>query len=127
MKLISITVVILGLVVCVPVVAQTDKPQMEAKQTQPCLAVSPNDAQGYSGSGPLRTFFYYLESRDLSMKDIKVRYKKKDLEKLESMGVKIVVTTKEAVSVREQNKQTNTATGSEANSSATAQSSAGCN
>ncbi len=127
MKLISIATVTLGLALCVPVFAQNSKPQTEAKPTQPCLAVSPNDAQGYSGSGPLRTYFYYLESRDLPMKDIQARYKKKDLEKLESKGVKIVVTTKEAVSVREQNKQTNTATGSEANSSATAQASAGCN
>jgi hypothetical protein len=127
MRLISAATVMLGLALCVPMFAQNSKPQTEIKPTRPCLAVSTNDPNGYTGAGPFRTWFYYVESSDLSVEDIQTHYNKKDLEKLEGRGVKIVVTTKEAVSVREHTKQTNTESGSEANSSSTTQSSAGCN
>jgi hypothetical protein len=60
-------------------------------------------------------------------KDIQGHYKRKDLEKLESQGVKIIVTTKEAVSVKQNETQTDTESGSETSSSARAQTSAGCN
>jgi hypothetical protein len=119
--------VLLGLGLCALAFAQDPKPQTEAKQTHPCLAVSTTSPEGWSGQGPFRTFFYYLESRDLSIKDIQGHYKKKDLEKLESRGVKIVVTTKEAVSVKHNETQTDTKSGSETNSSTRAQISAGCN
>jgi hypothetical protein len=118
---------LLGLGLCALAFAQDPKPPAEAKPTHPCLAVSTTSPEGQSGQGPFRTFFYYLESSDLSVKDIKGYYKRKDLEKLESRGVKIVVTTKEAVSVRQNGTQTNTRSGSETNSSARAQTSAGCN
>jgi tetraacyldisaccharide-1-P 4'-kinase len=118
---------LLGLGLCGLALAQDPKPQSEAKQTHPCLAVSTTSPEGFSGQGPFRTFFYYLESKDLPVKDIQGHYKKKDLEKLESRGVKIVVTTKDAVSVRQNESQTDTKTGSETNSSIRAQTSASCN
>jgi hypothetical protein len=119
--------ILLGVGLCGLALAQDSKPQSEAKQTHPCLAVSTNSPEGSSGQGPFRTFFYYLESRDLSVKDIQGHYKKKDLEKLESRGVKIIVTTKEAISVRQNETQTGNKSGRETNSSTTAQTSAGCN
>jgi hypothetical protein len=119
--------ILLGLGLCSLSLAQDSKPQSEAKQTHPCLAVSTTSPEGLSGQGPFRTFFYYLESKDLSVKDIQGHYKKKDLEKLESQGVKIIVTTKEAVSVKQNETQTDTESGSETSSSARAQTSAGCN
>jgi hypothetical protein len=65
-----------------------------------CLAVYP--ALPYSGCvGPIwKDHFKYLESAKLSMGQIKVCYNKKELEKLEAKGVKIVVTTEEAVRSR---------------------------
>ena len=35
--------------------------------------------------------FYYVEASGISVKDTKARYSKKDLEKLESCGIKIIV------------------------------------
>jgi hypothetical protein len=119
--------ILLALGFCALASAQDPKPQTEAKPTHPCLAVSTTSPEGRSGAGPIRTFFYYIESRDLSIKDIKGYYKKKDLEKLEDRGVKIIVTNKESVSVRANETQASTKSGQETNSSATAQSSAGCN
>ena len=119
--------VLLGLGLCALALAQDPKPQAETKPAHPCLAVSTTSPEGRSGAGPIRTFFYYLESRDLSIKDIKGYYKKKELEKLESRGVKIIVTNKESISVRANETQASSKAGQETNSSATAQSSAGCN
>jgi hypothetical protein len=120
--------ILMGLGLCALALAQDHpKPPSEAKQTHPCLAVSTTSPEGASGQGPFRTFFYYLESRDLSVKDIQGHYKKKELEKLESRGVKIIVTTKEAVSLKQNETQADTKSGSETNSSTTAQTSAGCN
>jgi hypothetical protein len=119
--------ILLGLGLCALVFAQDTKPQAESKPTHPCLAVSPNGPDGQPGKGPFRTFFYYLESSGLPLKDIKAYYKRKELEKLENAGVKIVVTTTQSVSVRGTETQANTKSGNEANSSATTQSSAGCN
>ncbi len=118
--------ILLGLGIYAVAFAQDAKPPAEAKPTHPCLAVSTTSPEGQSGQGPFRTFFYYLESSDLSVKDIKGYYKKKDLERLESRGVRIIVTTKEAVSVRQSETQTNTKSGNETNSSARTQASAGC-
>lgn len=70
--------ILLGLGLCALALAQDPKPQAEAKPAHPCLAVSPTSPEGRSGAGPIRTFFYYLESRDLSIKDIKGYYKKKE-------------------------------------------------
>jgi hypothetical protein len=123
----SSVTILLGLGLCNLALAQDSKPQSGAKQTHPCLAVSTTSPEGFSCQGPFRTFFYYLESKDLSVKDIQGHYKKKDLEKLESQGVKIIVTTKEAVSVKQNETQTDTKSGSETSSSARAQTSAGCN
>jgi hypothetical protein len=109
--------ILLGFGLCALVFAQDPKPQVEAKPTHPCLAVSPNGPDGQSGKGPFRTFFYYLESSDLPLKDIKSYYKRKDLEKLENRGVKIVVTT--SLSIR--------GTPNETNPSSTSPTSAGCN
>jgi hypothetical protein len=119
--------ILLGLGLCAVAFAQDSKPPAEAKPTHPCLAVSTTSPEGRSGTGPIRTFFYYLESSDLPIKDIKGYYKKKDLEKLESAGVRIIVTNKERVSVRANETQASTKSGQETNSSAIAQSSAGCN
>lgn len=119
--------ILLGLGLCALAFGQDPKPQAEAKITHPCLAVSPNSPEGQSGQGRFRTFFYYLESSGLPLKDIKSYYKRKDLEKLENSGVKVVVTTTVSVSVRGNETQANSKSGSETNSSATSQTSAGCN
>jgi|SRR5579863_9637058 hypothetical protein len=119
--------ILLGLGLCALAFAQDPKPQAEAKPEHPCLAVSPNSPDGQSGKGPFRTFFYYLESRGLPLKEIKAYYKRKDLEKLENRGVKVVVTTTKGLSVRVNGTQAHTESGDETNSSATAPFSAGCN
>jgi hypothetical protein len=119
--------ILLGLGLCALAFAQNPKPPAEAKPEHPCLVVSPNSPEGQSGKGPFRTFFYYLESRDLPLKEIKAYYKRKDLEKLENKGVKIVVTTTQRVSIPENATQANTKSNNETNSSATSQPSAGCN
>jgi hypothetical protein len=123
----TIATILLGLRLCALAFVQDPKPQAEAKPEHPCLAVSPNSPEGQSGKGPFRTFFYYLESRGLPLKDVKAYYKRKELEKLENRGVKIVVTTTKSVSIVGNETQASTKSGNETNASATAQSSAGCN
>jgi hypothetical protein len=123
----AIATILMGLALYAPASAQNPKPQAETKPAQPCLAVSPNTPEGQPGRGSLRTFFYYLESSGLPLKDVKAYYKRKELEKLEQSGVRIVVTTTPSVSVRGNETQANTKSGSETNSSATSQTSAGCN
>jgi hypothetical protein len=86
------------------------------KQPQPCLAVAPH-------SGP-RAFADYIESKNLPMKDITKTYSKKALEKLEAQGVKVIVTTVEAASVRNKSKTENGGSTTETN--AETHSSAGC-
>jgi hypothetical protein len=55
--------------------------------------------------------FPYLESRNLPIHDVKDQYKRKDLEKLESKGVKVIVTNgsqrrgRAAVQVTSQNSE----------------------
>jgi hypothetical protein len=80
-----------------------------------CLAVQPH-----------MRHFDYIESKNLPIKEIKVRYSKKSLEKLEAQGVKIVVTTEEAVSVRNKSKTENGGNTTETNQTTVTQSEAGC-
>jgi hypothetical protein len=88
------------------------------KQPQPCLAVQPH-------SGP-RAFADYVESKNLPMKDIAKTYSKKTLEKLEAQGVRVIVTTGDAVAVRSKSKTENGGNTTETNLTAEAHSSARC-
>ena len=106
-----------------------------AESTQACLAVYPiegNRLQGMATGAYVGLAlahgqrFTYLESTGIPMADVKVNYKKKDLEKLESRGVKIVVTTKEAFSVRNQHSDQGNANSSSGQSNTTITASAGC-
>ena len=81
----------------------------------PCLAVQPH-----------MRHFDYIESKNLSMKDIKARYSKGSLEKLEAQGIKIVVITEEAASVHDKSKTENGGNAAETNATAVTQSSVGC-
>lgn len=55
-----------------------------------------------------------------------MNYKKKDLEKLEERGVKVVVTTKEAFSVRNQHSDQGNDNSNSGQSNTTVTASAGC-
>jgi hypothetical protein len=102
---------------------------------QPCLAVYPmggNRLTGFAAGGYVGLAlahgqrFAYLESVGVSVSEVKVNYKKKDLEKLEKNGVRIVVTTKEAFTVRNQHIDQNTGDASSGQSTITKTASAGC-
>jgi hypothetical protein len=106
-----------------------------AQTIQPCLAVYPSTGdrlQGLAEGGVVGLTlahgqrFFYLESTGLPLADVKVQYKKKELEKLEKKGVKIVVTTKEAVSAKEKHSEQTSGDSSSGQSSTTVQTSAGC-
>jgi hypothetical protein len=106
-----------------------------AESNQSCLAVYPiggNRLKGIAEGGYVGLAlahgerFAYLESTNLPVGDVRVNYKKKDLEKLESRGVRIVVTTKEALSVRNQHSDQGNANSSSGQSNATVTASAGC-
>ncbi len=106
-----------------------------AQTVQPCLAVYPvsgNRQQAWEQGAYVGLAlahgqrFFYLESTALPISDVKVQYKKKELEKLEKKGVKIVVTTKEAISAKEKHSDQATSDSSTGQSSTTVQALAGC-
>ena len=72
-----------------------------AAKDRPCLIVqstSGNRLTGLAAGGVVGLAFAhgerfpYLESQNLAVHDVKDQYKRKDLEKLEKKGVKIIVT-----------------------------------
>lgn len=65
---------------------------MLAAQNKPCLIVQTLKAEPGPLGIPSPERFPYLESQNLPMRDVKDQYKRKELEKLESKGVKIIVT-----------------------------------
>jgi hypothetical protein len=109
--------------------AFTSKPD-----TSSCLAVYPTEGNiGATAAGAVFTAgltlvamhgerFFYLESRNISIHDIKTHYSKSELVKLEAKGIKIVVTTKNAVNVKAKTSDK----GNEEEGSATADSVGGC-
>jgi hypothetical protein len=85
-----------------------------AQTAKPCLAVYPsepgNAAAGIAlapitlGASALMIHgqrFSYLESAALPIKEVKVMYSKRELEKLEKRGVTIIVTAQSAVAAKE--------------------------
>jgi hypothetical protein len=106
-----------------------------APAQEPCLAVYPVRGTGTSvaAAGVFAPFLYradhynYLESVALPLKQTKVSYSKRELEKLEKSGVKVVVTTKESVKVNAQEQRAGANRDNRDTSvSATAKASAGC-
>lgn len=89
-----------ALVVLVLIVSSAVWAKDEEPLSGTCLAVYPGGQACYSLLGynmVVKGCFSYLESDKLSMKEIKTYYRKKDLEKMEKQGVRIVVVTPDAV------------------------------
>src|SRR5438128_328725 len=63
-------------------------------QDKPCVIVSATKQETwYSSHGSFTAErFVYLDSMNLSMSQVKAQYKRKELEKLEKSGVKVIVT-----------------------------------
>jgi len=91
-----------------------------AAEDKPCLivqSVQGNRLNGLAAAGVVGVAFAhgerfpYLESRNLPVHDVKDQYKRKELEKLESKGVKVIVTNgsqrrgRAAVQVTSQNSE----------------------
>jgi hypothetical protein len=94
MRQIVIAVAVLSLLVNA---AAKDKKEQTAIPPNACLAVYPGGDPcvanwGVHAGRVTPNCFSYLESANFPMKEIKTYYLKKDLEKLEDRGAKVVVT-----------------------------------
>jgi hypothetical protein len=110
-----------------------------AQSPKPCLAVYPSQKGNVAEGAALAPFtlgvsaltahgerFSYLESSDLPIKQVKVVYSKKELEKLEKTGVKIIVTTQQAFSAKENHSDEAKGSSTNGQSSMTVQGTVGC-
>ena len=63
-------------------------------QNKPCVIVSATQQVKFNTAfgGVHAERFIYLDSMNLSMSQVKAQYKRKELEKLEKAGVKVIVT-----------------------------------